>query len=139
MLLGNPGFWEEADTENKILVLSAFITPLVVAVILWLWAKQLARWMVPDADSSWVPEERALVSVGTFLIGVFWAMRALQALITLYPYGLVKIYPWLVLLGLSIGLMLGSNFISRCYGWLRTAGLSHNKSSNTDAGDAGAG
>jgi predicted neutral ceramidase superfamily lipid hydrolase len=126
-LLAIPGFWEEADTENKIMVISAVVTPFLVALVLWFSAKKLAIWMLPDANSTQVPGARVLVSAGTFLIGLFWAMTALQALIALYPYGYSKLYPWLILLAVSIGLMLGSNFISRCYGWLRTAGLSHNK------------
>jgi len=139
MLLANPGFWEEADTENKVLVISAFVAPFLVAVVLWFSARKLANWMVPESNSTQLPNEMALVSAGTFLIGLYWAMRTIQALITLYPYGPRKLYTWIILLVVSIGLMLGTNFIAKCYSWLRTAGLSHNKSSNTDAGDAGTG
>ena len=135
-LLSMPNFWAEADMQNKLLVLTTFLTPLVIGVLLWLFSKKIALWVSQEAQECWLPEEKSLVAAGTFIIGVYWAMTSFSAFLAIYNSGGLKraSYAWLIVLGISILLILGSNFVSRAYFWLRTFGSSHNKSSNTDAG-----
>jgi hypothetical protein len=127
-LVINPEFWKESETFTVLMVLSVFFTPLVIGSFMWASAQKIALWLNKDSSEIWLPEEKAIVSAGTFIVGIFWATRSLSAFFTLAVSGLRFSYPWLIMLLLPICLMLGSHRIAQFYSWLRVAGLSHNKS-----------
>ncbi|MGI9316562.1 MAG: hypothetical protein ACR2QW_04440 [bacterium] len=123
-----PTLWEDLDSTSVYIIFSQFFFTLVFGVLLWVSAQKIATWVSKDSSKVWLPEEKAIVSAGTFLIGIFWAFRSLSAVISQAIESHSVNYQWLIILVLSAWLLLGCKGVTKVYSQLRTAGLSHNKS-----------
>ena len=102
---------------------SIILIPVLVGVILWFLAPKIALRVNQDTSEGHLPEERAIVSAGTFLIGVYWAMKSVTWILSQYFTTETVNYAGIVILGISVFLILGNNFIAHLYMRLRRYGV----------------
>lgn len=123
------------DTPFLIVQTAGIALPLLGGIVLWLFARRLARLISRDTNPAKdIICEHELVAAGTFLIGLYLAFSSippLYASVSHYfalDYGwdssstVETIKRWSLHLGLGLVLMLGHRFFVRAYYFLRRAG-----------------
>ncbi|MFA0813851.1 hypothetical protein [Microbulbifer epialgicus] len=117
-LFFQPGARVEAPTWALI---GWLIIPLVIGIALWFCASTIAQKIISvDAEETSLSED-GLVAAGTFLIGIYWALRSVGAIVgQLSSVGTVN-YGYVIVFIISVLLIFGNKTIIRIYRKLRTA------------------
>jgi len=126
--LGLP-FYLETDSLEVIINSSSHMlayfgymgVPAVTGLVLWFIAPVLASRIIDDEHSNEVPNEQGLVSAGSFLIGIYWAVYSINDIASRYSYGKIE-FGTFVVLGISVCLILGCRHVARFFKRLRTYG-----------------
>ena len=116
-------FWEVVDSALAFSMISVFLVPVIAGVILWFLAPKIALRVNKESNEGQLPEEKAIVSAGTFLIGIYWAVRSINSVLSQYSATETVNYVGIIILGISVFLILGSNFVAHVYTWLRRYGV----------------
>lgn len=95
--------------------------PAVTGLVLWFIAPVLASRIIGDEHSNDIANEQDLVSAGSFLIGIYWAVNSIKDIASRYSYGKIN-FGTLVVLGISVCLILGCRYVARFFKRLRTYG-----------------
>ncbi|MBS3805619.1 MAG: hypothetical protein KGY54_13815 [Oleiphilaceae bacterium] len=96
--------------------------PIVIGMVLWLRASKISKSAFSSEAPGPVIPESGVVAAGVFLIGVYWFVRAVSVLLTQLGSQVSINYGWCVVLALSVGLILGTNFIAKVFRKIRAAG-----------------
>jgi hypothetical protein len=114
-ILSSATFWQVFELGKAFSILGLVLIPLAVGIALWFLAPRIARRVYEDSSEGNLPEERAIVSAGTFLLGVYWAMTSLSWILSQYSTEETLSYVGIIIFGISVFLIVGNNFIARVY------------------------
>ena len=81
------------------------VIPTAVGLCLWVFSSHIAQKFSGDPQSEVSITEQGLISAGTFLIGLYWAIKSVGMVIVEYSTSSNFNYGWLLVLFLSVGLM----------------------------------
>lgn len=117
-----PGAFDELTSHSIGFFAAGLLVPVCIGIVLWLRAPNISEAsLTSDVHGPVVPES-GIVAAGVFLIGVYWFVRSLSVLLTQLGAQTSINYGWCAVLVFSIGLILGSNLITRIFRKIRTAG-----------------
>ena len=124
--LGLP-FYLETDSLEVIISSSSHMlayfgymgVPAVTGLVLWFIAPVLASRIIADEHSTEVLNEQGLVSAGSFLIGIYWAVYSINDIASRYSYDKIT-FGTFVVLGISVCLILACRHVARFFKKLRT-------------------
>ncbi|WP_444901888.1 hypothetical protein ACJJIG_00980 [Microbulbifer sp. SSSA007] len=103
-------------------VLGSIVVPAVIGIILWVLAPKIAPKIIRSTDGDASISEKGLVAAGTFLIGVYWALKSVGVIVgQLFTQGTIN-YGYVTVLLISLAMIFGGRFVTTMYHRLRTAG-----------------
>ncbi|WKD49100.1 hypothetical protein [Microbulbifer spongiae] len=117
-----PEFWEREESLPIAPFVVFLLAPILIGIVLWVLAPKIAQKIINSDENDAAISERGVVVAGTFLIGVYWALRSIGIVISeisttrSIDFGNVAVFV------ISLALILGGKFITSFYRWLRTAG-----------------
>lgn len=116
--------WEVTiNSSNHMLAYIGYLgIPAIAGLVLWFVAPGLASHVVTEDNSFESPNEQGLVSAGSFLIGIYWAVSSIRDIASQYSYSKISVGT-LIVLGISVCLMLGCRYVAGIFKKLRTYGI----------------
>ncbi|MDP5211283.1 hypothetical protein [Microbulbifer sp. 2205BS26-8] len=121
-LLFVPEFWESKELVPTVPFIAMLAAPIVIGIFLWILAPNIAQKIISSYEGETAISEHGLIIAGTFLIGVYWALRSIGIVIgEISTNGSID-YGNIAVFLISLVLILGGKFITSFYRWLRTAG-----------------
>ncbi|BBM00116.1 hypothetical protein [Microbulbifer sp. GL-2] len=116
---------KSSDSGQSIPIISVagwVVIPFVIGIVLWILAPKIARKTIVSSDGDAAISEAGLVVAGTFLIGVYWALKSVGVVVgQLFSLGTIN-YGYVAVFIISLVLVLGGRFVVTMYHRLRTAG-----------------
>jgi len=98
------------------------VIPVIIGIVLWVLAPKIASKIILPSERDTAISEKGLVAAGTFLIGVYWALKSVGVVVgQLFSMGTIN-YGYAAVFIISLMLVLGGRFFVSVYHRLRTAG-----------------
>lgn len=117
-----PTSWGSGETIPIAAVVGWVVIPAVIGITLWVLAPKIASKIIISSEGDAVISERGLVAAGTFIIGVYWALKSVGIIVAqLFSVGTIN-YGYAAVFVISLILILGGRFVVTAYHRLRTAG-----------------
>ncbi len=122
MILASNIFDESEVNTSEGILITLFISTILVGVILWFIAPFITSKLAPANTSQESLSEQGIVNAGTFLIGIYWLYSSgLMLLVQLIHDGSIS-YGHAIILLLSVFLILQGKQITRFYNRVRAFG-----------------
>lgn len=119
-----PESWSNGEPLPVAPIIGWVVVPVIAGILLWILAPQIARKLFRSTEEDTAISEKGLVVAGTFLIGVYWALKSVGVIVgQLFAMGTVN-YGYVAVLVIALVLILGGRFVAIFYHRLRTAGTS---------------
>ena len=117
-----PESWGNGEPLPIAPVIGWVVVPAIAGIVLWVLAPQIAHKIFSASEQDTAISENGLVVAGTFLIGIYWALKSVGVIVgQLFAMGTVN-YGYVAVLVVSLALVLGGRFVATVYDRLRTAG-----------------
>lgn len=114
--------WGSGESIPFAVLVGWAVIPAAIGIILWVLAPRIVHRIIRSDEGDTSISEKGLVVAGTFLIGIYWALKSVGVIFGQnFSVGTVN-YGYIAVFLISLALIFGGRFISMVYSKLRTAG-----------------
>ncbi|MFS1524510.1 hypothetical protein ACL7TT_10415 [Microbulbifer sp. 2304DJ12-6] len=110
-LLFVPEFWTSKEFVPTVPFVAMLVAPIVIGIFLWILAPNIAQKLSSPCEGEAAISEHGLVIAGTFLIGVYWALRSIGIVIGEISNNGSIDYGNIAVFLISLVLILGGNLL----------------------------